>query len=389
MENKMTFHGNGREFFGIWIVNIILSLLTLGIYSAWAKVRTKKYFYGNTELAGDRFDYHATPKQILIGRAIAVTAFVIWFLSGHFSPLFSSILFILGLAVMPWLARNNARFNARMTSYRNVRLNFTGTLMGAYAAILGRGVLLILTIIVFVTFATAPTSGFITFLFVVGGLTSVLVMFAWMMKGIASYFANGYGYGKLKFDATLSTGFFVRTYIWAVFIWILASIGVLAIGALFVVVSGQFFSLPDIGSAELSTFNIEHIATALGAMSIMVLMYFMLFASMLVVTAFIHTRTRNHVFSQMMVGDSEDYRLSSRMNTADYTLLVTTNFFMQVFTLGLARPWVMVRTARYVLSVTAVHGDLDALSVYEDENGAKSAVGDEMSQVFDLDIGIS
>ncbi|EOD80292.1 putative membrane protein [Grimontia indica] len=389
MENKMTFHGTGREFFGIWIVNIILSLLTLGIYSAWAKVRTKKYFYGNTELAGDRFDYHATPKQILIGRAIAVTAFVIWFLSGHFSPLFSSILFILGLAVMPWLARNNARFNARMTSYRNVRLNFTGTLMGAYAAILGRGVLLILTIIVFVTFATAPTSGFITFLFVVGGLTSVLVMFAWMMKGIASYFANGYGYGKLKFDATLSTGFFVRTYIWAVFIWILASIGVLAIGALFVVVSGQFFSLPDIGSAELSTFNIEHIATALGAMSIMVLMYFMLFASMLVVTAFIHTRTRNHVFSQMMVGDSGDYRLSSRMNTADYTLLVTTNFFMQVLTLGLARPWVMVRTARYVLSVTAVHGDLDALSVYEDENGAKSAVGDEMSQVFDLDIGIN
>lgn len=389
MENKMTFHGTGREFFGIWIVNVVLSLLTLGIYSAWAKVRTKKYFYGNTELARDRFDYHATPKQILIGRAIAVTAFFIWFLSGHFSPLFSSVLFILGLAVMPWLARNNARFNARMTSYRNVRLNFTGTLMGAYAAILGRGVLLILTIIVFVTFATAPTSGFITFIFVVGGLTSVLVMFAWMMKGIASYFANGYGYGKLKFNATLSTGFFVRTYIWAVFIWILASIGVLAFGALIAVVSGQFFSLPDIGSAELSTFNIEHIATALGAMSVMVLMYFMLFASMLIVTAFIHTRTRNHVFSQMMVGESGDYRLSSKMNTADYTLLVITNFFMQVLTLGLARPWVMVRTARYVLSVTAVHGDLDALSVYEDENGAKSAVGDEMSQVFDLDIGIS
>ncbi|WP_325893914.1 YjgN family protein [Grimontia sp. NTOU-MAR1] len=389
MENKMTFHGTGREFFGIWIVNIVLSILTFGVYSAWAKVRTKKYFYGNTELAGDRFDYHATPKQILIGRLIAVTAFVIWFLSGHFSPVFSSVLFLLGLAMMPWIARNNARFNARMTSYRNVRLNFTGTLMGAYAAILGRGLLLILTIVVFGTFAIAPTSGFITFLFVVGGLASLLVMFAWMMKGIASYFANGYGYGKLQFNATLSTGFFVRTYIWAVLIWILSSIGVLAFGALFFFVGGQFVSLSEVRFTDISDLNIGHITTALGAMSLVILMYVMLFVSMLIVTAFIHTRTRNHVFSQMMVGGSGDYRLSSKMNTADYILLVITNFFMQVLTLGLARPWVMVRTTRYILSVTAVHGDLDALSVYEDGNGAKSAVGDEMSQVFDLDIGIN
>ena len=46
------FHGNGADYFRIWIVNLLFSILTLGIYSAWAKVRTKKYFYGNTELAG-------------------------------------------------------------------------------------------------------------------------------------------------------------------------------------------------------------------------------------------------------------------------------------------------------------------------------------------------
>lgn len=388
MENKMTFHGSGREFFGIWIVNIVLSILTLGIYSAWAKVRTKKYFYGNTELAGSRFDYHATPKQILIGRIIAVTAFVVWFLSGYISPLFSSILFFVGLAIMPWVARNNARFNARMTSYRNVRLNFTGTLLGAYTAILGRGALLLLTFVVFTFFATAPTSGFITFLFIASGAISVLLMFAWVMKGIASYFANGYGYGKLRFNAALSTGFFVRTYIWALLIWVLASIGVLAIGILILIVGGQFASLSEIGRADIFSFSIDHITSALGAM-IGLIMYAMLFASMLIVSAFIHTRIRNHVFGQMMVGESGDYRLASTMKTVDYTLLVITNFFLQVLTLGLGRPWVMVRTARYVLSVTAVQGDLDALSVYEDENGVKSSVGDEMSQVFDLDIGIS
>jgi len=44
------FHGSGSEYFRIWLVNSILSLLTLGVYSAWAKVRRKRYFYGNTRL---------------------------------------------------------------------------------------------------------------------------------------------------------------------------------------------------------------------------------------------------------------------------------------------------------------------------------------------------
>ena len=68
-----TFTGTGREYFGIWIVNILLTILTLGIYSAWAKVRRTRYFYGNTRLAGASFDYHARPVQILIGRIVVGT----------------------------------------------------------------------------------------------------------------------------------------------------------------------------------------------------------------------------------------------------------------------------------------------------------------------------
>lgn len=42
------FTGTARQYFGIWIVNLLLTLLTLGVYAARAKVRTKRYFYGNT-----------------------------------------------------------------------------------------------------------------------------------------------------------------------------------------------------------------------------------------------------------------------------------------------------------------------------------------------------
>ncbi|MGI9420607.1 MAG: DUF898 family protein, partial [Geminicoccaceae bacterium] len=59
------FTGRAGEYFGIWIVNLLLSIVTLGIYSAWAKVRTRRYFYGNTKLADSTFDYLASPVQIL------------------------------------------------------------------------------------------------------------------------------------------------------------------------------------------------------------------------------------------------------------------------------------------------------------------------------------
>ena len=65
------FTGRAGEFFGIWFVNLSLSILTLGIYSAWAKVRTERYFYGNTRLAGAAFEYFASPIAILKGRLIA------------------------------------------------------------------------------------------------------------------------------------------------------------------------------------------------------------------------------------------------------------------------------------------------------------------------------
>src|SRR5262245_54813734 len=68
---RFSFTGSGGEYFRIWIVNMLLSILTLGIYSAWAKVRRLRYFYGNTHLAGSAFEYHGRPIAILKGRLLA------------------------------------------------------------------------------------------------------------------------------------------------------------------------------------------------------------------------------------------------------------------------------------------------------------------------------
>ncbi len=92
------FHGTGTEYFKIWIVNVILSMITLGIYSAWAKVRRKQYFYGSTRLQDSSFEYLADPVKILKGRIIIGSGLVIG--AGFFLPpvsVFIGIIFYLYL----------------------------------------------------------------------------------------------------------------------------------------------------------------------------------------------------------------------------------------------------------------------------------------------------
>ena len=83
---QFQFHGKAGEYFKIWIVNIALSILTLGIYSAWAKVRTRRYFYGNTSLDGSRFDYLADPLAILKGRMIVFAVILVYVVTVQYLP---------------------------------------------------------------------------------------------------------------------------------------------------------------------------------------------------------------------------------------------------------------------------------------------------------------
>lgn len=124
------FSGRGPDYFRIWIVNLFLSVITLGVYSAWAKVRRLKYFYNNTELDGAIFDYHANPKAILRGRLIALPVLIVITILDQVMNGLAYPLAYLTLA--PWVVVNSLRFNAANTSYRGLRFRFVGNMGGAY-----------------------------------------------------------------------------------------------------------------------------------------------------------------------------------------------------------------------------------------------------------------
>ena len=126
------FTGTGSEYFRIWIVNMLLSILTLGIYSAWAKVRRKQYFYGNTVVGDAAFDYLGDPRKILKGRLIVGAAIAAAGAAGAFYPPLKALLIAAIGLLTPWLIVRSLMFNARNSAWRNIRFGFNGSTREAY-----------------------------------------------------------------------------------------------------------------------------------------------------------------------------------------------------------------------------------------------------------------
>ena len=125
---SFSFEGSSGEFFRIWIVNIALTILTLGIYSAWAKVRTNRYIYANTYLNGSNFEYNADPIKILKGRIIVIGVYVVFLIFSDYLMMYkvAGAIALFAFLAMPWLMRQAVSFKLRNTSYRNIPFKYTG-----------------------------------------------------------------------------------------------------------------------------------------------------------------------------------------------------------------------------------------------------------------------
>jgi uncharacterized membrane protein YjgN (DUF898 family) len=140
------FHGTAREYFRIWIVNTLLSLLTCGIFFAWAKVRKRRYLRGSTELLGNRFDYRADPVRLLIGNLIVALFFLGYGIFGAVYPPVRYGTIALIILCLPWIVVRSLAFNAHNTVYRGMRFRYKPSLAGAVGVYLLQPVVIVLTL---------------------------------------------------------------------------------------------------------------------------------------------------------------------------------------------------------------------------------------------------
>ncbi len=133
---QLFFHGTGGSLFGIHIVNTFLTIMTLGIYYFWGKVRVRNYLLSQSEFEGDRFAYHGTGKELLIGFLKAAVVF------GAFSTLLNALPYLPGgvtikiavfvlaysilLAFIPIAIVGSRRYRLSRMSWRGIRFSFRG-----------------------------------------------------------------------------------------------------------------------------------------------------------------------------------------------------------------------------------------------------------------------
>lgn len=325
--HQFQFAGNTGEYFRIWIVNLVLTIVTLGIYSAWAKVRTQRYFHANTSVAGGHFEYLADPIAILKGRLIGLALFGGYAIATRFSVVAALVVLALIFVLTPFLIVSAMRFRLRNVSWRNVRFAFDGQLGEAAKLYLLLPLLLI------------PTLG---------------LAWPYVQYRQRKFLVEQARFGGTRFAPDFASGEFFSMFFSALGLTFVAFLGAGIIGVLL-----AYIWQP--------------------------LMFVALVPAYLFAFVYYPTRLQIHVLNHSHLGE---HRLQCTMTVAELYLLQLTNLVAVAGTLGFAYPWARIRVARYRAECMAIltRGTLDEFAA--EAAASSNAVGQETGEFFDLDIGL-
>ncbi len=337
----LSFTGTGGEFFRIWIVNIALTLVTFGIYSAWAKVRTKRWFYGHTFLDQQTFGYHATPIQILKGRLIAIAFLIVYFITIEFAPMISVAFMIVIYLATPWIINQSLKFNARNSSYRSIRFAFTGTLSNSIKNFM------LLPMLIFVTFGLA---------------------LPYVTYKQTKYIVDHYQYGQTTNQLNVGSGEFWKVY-GMVFLYSLIPL------LLFLIVLGDVFKNYANGT--------DIVTDMLGfSVSLAIIIFYL---AAIFIGAYIKVNIANMIFNNSNLGEIS---FVSTQRVRDVTWIYISNIILIALTLGIFIPWAKVRLVRYRAEHLLVSSSKDLAEFGAGQKEQVSSAGDELADVLDLDFAL-
>lgn len=141
MSNTLTYDGRGGKLFAIMLVNLLLSIVTFGIYSFWGKTRTRRYIISSITFNGDRLEYTGTGLELFLGFLKVTVIFTVLSLAvfGAFYALvsleaaivLSYIVFYIILFPLSYMAVYLAlRYRYSRTRWRGIRGKLTGSAWG-------------------------------------------------------------------------------------------------------------------------------------------------------------------------------------------------------------------------------------------------------------------
>ncbi len=309
---QFSFTGKGIDLFKIYIVNWLLTIITLGMYYPWAKTALLKYNYQHTFFDGSPFEFHGTGMEIFKGFIkvvlYAIVVYAILFsvqLSGNQSLILFSLfaIYIITLALIPFAIHGSLRYRSSRSSWRGIHFGYRGELK-AFVKLYLTGL-----------FFTLITFG---------------IYGAWFVNDLRKYAIGNMRFGNIKFEYT-GEG---TQYFWLNFKGYILTI--LTVG-----IYGFWWLMQN--------FN-----------------YFV-----------------ENVYAEQ---NGKSLPIRSTAKGSDFLVLSLVNMLLLVFTLGLALPWVIVRTMNFYTSNIWVQGDFDGNSLLQTEENYKDATGEDMADYLDLNL---
>ena len=366
----LRFTGQAGEYFRIWIVNVLLSVVTLGIYSPWARVRTRQYFYGHTWLDGHSFEYTAQPLALLRGFLLVGALFVIYSVSQRV-PDYQWVSFVLlGVfgVVYPWLVYRSLRFNAVSTVYRGLAFHFHGRPGPAYVAYL-----LILLSVPFTAGLTYPLA-------------------VWMQR---RYVLENVAYGTARARWGKDVGPVYVIFLIALGVSLGLGILLTALFALAALVLGAGGGLPDLLKSMQNLGATGHSSKGHGPQGSPLALYLLFGGAGLAYLVFIlaSLATGQYIRAALLkyslhglyVGPT--LRLQASFNPLRLAWINVSNTLAQLFTLGLLTPWAAVRRTRYLLEGVQVQSIAGLGDFAADATPGESALGEAAHEFFNFDLG--
>lgn len=332
---RFRFHGRASEYFGIWIVNILLTIVTLSVYAPWAKVRRLRYFYNNTEFFHRFFDFTGVPTKILVGRIIALSIWGVFAIAAYLEMKIAAFGGLFIYLAMPWLVRATLRFTARNSKFGNSRFYFEGTSKEAYKQFF------ISAFIIIVTF---------------GIFTPVAI---WRYK---RYTIDHLYVGQLKFKLNNDWG----SYMSAVYVPL-----------------ALFFLIMLIGGAIVAMTIPTGIDAIGGAVAIVMMILYVF--GMLLIGPLIQARIFINTWNSTTLNSSQ---FSTECNQWRFAWIVASNWIVTILSLGLMSAWAAIRLYRYKVESLTLELQDDPNLMINIAQHDHSAIAEEISDIFDLDISL-
>ena len=351
------FWGRGQTLFGIFIVNTFYTLLTLGIYSFWGRVRIRQFLSSQTSLAKIRFSYHGTGQELIKGWSKALVVFGIPYGFLSFVPIIweqippwipNVLAAVMVLCFIPVAVVGSHRYRLSRTAFGAIRFSFRGRVQN-YMKIWFTG-----------TFLTFLTAG-LYYPFFENARREFLISHTYLGNRPFTY--NGTGMGLLGIYAK-ALGVIVCT--------------LLATVLMIVEYSGIPFS-PEFQNHLTDWLKDEQHRSWLAAGILVNMM--VLFWSWF----YLQISKQRYFWNHSAFVNAPFQFTASTWNLIELRL---TNFLMLVLTFGLAWSWVQVRNLQFLYYHLGLQGPVDIHQIEQEALDA-SPTGEELAGYFDagFDLG--